>query len=455
MPETSGSSSKDNPVVAKADVDTGRGRLKVTVTVEVDVPGLRVEEEQGAVPFPDETAAVATPTSPQAVEGQAGPATATTATVSSQTATAAKPDNEPVVALGGGRKLPPLLFVTNQQRLSDAIGLAEATFVMNLVHDAGQRLLLVNGDDAEQLAAIVHQQIKPETRGVVLIGGYGVVPAFRVDTLPVDAAEKGVRRRLDPDEFIVWSDDRYVDVDGDGLPELPISRVPDARSHLVTVQALCGGTLSEVAGSGIRNTARPFAEAVAKRAAEQFPLAISHPTDSSTFEAKLIGGPLTYLMLHGSDIDGTRMWGEDEAGRLVETVTVSDLPETVQGTFFSGACWGALIVSQIARRATPGTAIADRVEAQSIALSILSRGADAFVGATGAHYSPRGNIPDRAAGPLHLAFFEAIKEGDSSALATWKAKQAYLAHVATLTDAAQLAIATKVLNEFTCLGLGW
>ena len=41
-----------------------------------------------------------------------------------------------------------------------------------------------------------------------------------------------------PHRFIVWSYDPYVDRDGDRLPELPISRIPDALDPLLLVGAL-------------------------------------------------------------------------------------------------------------------------------------------------------------------------------------------------------------------------
>lgn len=413
-----GGGGPDEPV--EVVVDTGAVRVEVRVTV-------------GAGPRPSLPAQPPSPGEPT----RPGP-------------------DETVVALGGGRALPELLFVTDPTRLGDHIGSVEAAFVQSLVHDAGQRLLRVDGGEPGELAAAVRESVTATTRGVVIIGGYGVVPSFRVDSLPEEAAQAGVRRRLDPDHFFVWSDDRYADLDGDGLAELPVSRVPDARSHLLTVQALCAATAGPVpAGAGVRNAARPFAEAVVSRPSRAFPLAVSHPTDSTSLDPALVSGPLTYLMLHGSEHDATRLWGEDPTGHLVEAVTIADLPDPLQGTFFSGCCWGALLVSQMARRAAPGVPLADRVEAQSLALTVLGRGADAFVGTTGAHYSPRGPEPDIAGGPFHVAFFDAIHAGDPPALATWKAKQSYLGHVAALTDAGSLAIATKILTQFTCLGLGW
>jgi hypothetical protein len=351
--------------------------------------------------------------------------------------------------------LPPLLFVTNEDRLAEQIGAAEAELVRQLIREAGHRLLLVSGEDADRIASAVRKGLRADTEGVVLVGGYRVIPAFRVDTLPKQAVDAGVRRRSDLDQFIVWSDDRYVDTDGDGLPELPVTRIPDARSALVCVRQLCAGPVDVKARSGVRNIARPFADSLVGVMATDVPLAVSHPNDSSMFQAAWVASPLTYLMLHGSDADGTRLWGEDETGHPLEAIAIADLPEALEGTFFSGCCWGALIVSQTARRAVPGHPLADRLEAHSVAITTLARGANAFVGCTGSHYSPKGTTTDRYGAPFHAAFLKATASGAPAASATWQAKQDYLAYITSITDAAELAYATKMLNEFTCLGLGW
>ena len=409
--------------------------VKVTVTVEMadtvgssSSSGPTAEVLEGAPPTPGAATAAPDP--------------------------AAAGSGDPVV-LGGGRQLPDLLFVTNKDRLGDQIGATEAEFVVSLLRDARQRVLLVSGDDPAQIAGGVRNSVRDSTVGVVIIGGYTVVPSFRLDTLPPEAIDAGVTRRSDLDRFIIWSDDAYVDLDGDNLPELPISRVPDAHSALVCVRQLCASPAAPAGRSGVRNVARPFSDSLVGSAPHDTPLVVSHPADSSVFQPAWVSNPLTYLMLHGSDIDGTRLWGEDPDRHPIETLAVADLPAELEGTFFSAACWGGLIVSQTAQRARAGRPLADRVDNQSFALSTLARGAHAYVGCTGTHYSPKGKAAHKYGGPFHLAFLDAFAGGALAAEATWKAKQSYLEYVAQITDATELAYATKILSLFTCLGLGW
>ena len=122
-----------------------------------------------------------------------------------------------------------LLFVTDPERLKRNIG-EDADRGLRMVRDAGHQLVTVAADT---LAASVQRTLRndPSIKGVVVLGGYDVVPSERVDVLGPD-----LRARLpgnligrDRDGFIVWSDDVYGDSDGDQIPELPVSRIPDAR----------------------------------------------------------------------------------------------------------------------------------------------------------------------------------------------------------------------------------
>lgn len=66
-----------------------------------------------------------------------------------------------------------------------------------------------------------------------LVVGYEVVQALPVDTLPAALAPH-VRRSLDLDTLWVWSDDPCVMSMPDGLPELPITRLPPFPCSLVS-----------------------------------------------------------------------------------------------------------------------------------------------------------------------------------------------------------------------------
>jgi hypothetical protein len=61
----------------------------------------------------------------------------------------------PKLQLGGGRDLPPLLFVTNLSKLVKQIGVREAELAISLIQAAGQRLLNVSGDNVADAAESV------------------------------------------------------------------------------------------------------------------------------------------------------------------------------------------------------------------------------------------------------------------------------------------------------------
>lgn len=359
----------------------------------------------------------------------------------------------PKLQLGGGRDLPPLLFVTDLSKLEQQIGVREAELATSLIHAASQRLLDVSGDNVADAAESIRGALERSTRGVVILGGYEVLPAFKVDTLPPEVAGQ-VRRSLDLDAFLVWSDDPYVDVDADRIPELPISRLPHSKA-LVLYRQMTVGSAPHGGRGGVRNAAREFAAQLVGAAPGDQPLVVSHPADSSMFEPGWLGHPMTYLMLHGLDSDGTRFLGEDQLGRTIEAIAISALPKESTSTFFSACCWGALINSATAREAQRGRLLADRSEHQLIALALLAAGAHAFVGCTGSHYSPKANDPTRFGAGFHKAFFDAWPAAAGAAEATFLAKMGYLRYLAGITQAKELAYATKTINEFTCLGLGW
>jgi hypothetical protein len=86
---------------------------------------------------------------------------------------------------------------------------------------------------------------------------------------------------------------------------------------------------------------------------------------------------------------------------------------------------------------------------------VLARGAVAFVGCTGSHYSPARPPYDGAAGLLHRYFWGHISDGNPPALSLFKAKDTYAQDIIGIDSAQERAIRLKTLAQFTCLGLGW
>jgi hypothetical protein len=163
-----------------------------------------------------------------------------------------------------------------------------------------------------------------------------------------------------------------------------------------------------------------------------------------------------YLVLHGLPNDGSAFWGE-EGHRHPKAVVSANLPSRRGVIAFTGCCYGALTVNEPANVAPAGRVPATRMPEQSVALSFLLRGARAFVGCTGLHYSPVQPRYDYFGAPLHAAFWRAVKHGSAPARALLQAKHHFirgLPHGQEPNSVAE-AIEFKTFREFTCLGLGW
>jgi len=347
------------------------------------------------------------------------------------------------------------MFVTDPQRLRRKIGDAGYAAARTMIEEGGGALVEAVGEEAT-LAGI--RDAAAGVNGVVVLGDYNVVPSLIYDVLPADLRGR-VSARSDPDRFVVWSDQRYGDTDGDGMGELPVSRIPDCSSSAFLLGCLAADD-SRAAPKKFasRNAERPFADNVFRRLGGQGPILISGPDDfgkvhNAHFEARQF-----YFMLHGSDTDGTRFWGEDDEGS-VEAVNLANLAGAVDArgaTVLTGCCWGALTVQETAARVRDHWAVTPRTAASSLALRFLELGALAYVGCTGAHYSPLDGQLNFFGEPIHRMFWADYAAGAAPARALFNAKQAYIRDMPHgLETAPEWAIEYKILRQFTCLGLGW
>ncbi|MHC2218854.1 MBL fold metallo-hydrolase [Rhizobium leguminosarum] len=353
-------------------------------------------------------------------------------------------------SLAAGRKLPPLLFVTQQDRLARKIGEREAARALDLVRKSGQTLLdLPTTDDVADLRGKLS---RGNFKGVVILGGYDVLPSERVDVLDADLRRQIGRDAADePDKFVVWSDDKYGDSDGDGIAEFPVSRIPDGNLAEFFIKCLKGASPAGDGRFGIRNSERPFADAIWQGVRGTENILISGPTLHSELARAEISRPSLYFMLHGHDVDATQFWGEDNG--VVEAIKVSSLPRSDVGVVFAGCCWGALIVEQ--KASSDRGPLGARSPGQSMALSFLMSGANAFVGCTGAHYSPNAG-ENFFSEPLHREFWKEFATTESAAEALFNARKTYLGDMPHgLSRPYHLGIERKLYKQFTCLGLGW
>lgn len=363
------------------------------------------------------------------------------------------------VAVGGGRALPKLLFVTDRARLRANIGTAEADAALDAVERAGHEL--VTGSGATLLEQC-RRSLRTATgaEGVVLLGGYDVVPSHRLDVLGnVLRTKLGNQVGADGDEFWVWSDQAYGDSDGDSVAELPVSRIPDAREAATFLAALQSRGISAPDRFGVRNVARPFADAIWTNIGGTRVLNVSEHFLSRQVVPNHLDAPCHYFMLHGSDTDGREFSGEYLAGGYPVAFDVTRVPQHFSGVVFTGCCWGALIVDT---KALDAGVIPPQPRApeSSIALAYLKAGAVAFIGCTGSHYSGPSNDQNvNYAARLHQAFWTHLPNVDfRPAVALHLARNDYgswIAQIRPPVDPLTAARRLKNFSQFTCLGLGW
>jgi len=404
--------------------------VKVTVTIDVEPTG--------------SPATLAGPPQPAISGGAPGPSLCQ--------AQSSPVDPRTGGVLASGRKLPKLLFVTSRSALARNVGSAADT-ALGMIRKAGH--VLVDVRDPSKPAAEVRANLNSSISGVVVVGGYDVLPSQRLDVLTSSMrSDLGARTREDDDNFIVWSDGFYGEAKGDGMPDLPVSRIPDGNSGDLLLTALtAGGANIPNQRYGIRNSARPFADKIWNGIAGAAALLVSGPTKASGVIPGNVRAQYVYFMLHGSNMDTARFWGEVPG--LVEAFNVSRVPDACDGVVFAGCCWGALTVEQIASSYSGGP-LKQRSLENSIALKMLAAGVTAFVGCTGTHYSPDATAAF-AGGPMHAAFWQhLIGKKQPPALALFNARIDYLSGMPHhQTDLFDQAIERKILKEFTCLGLGW
>lgn len=377
-----------------------------------------------------------------------------------EASTSVSSDVLPALRIGGGRRLPKLLFVTSKEALARNIGQRESEHVLQSLRSQNTLVfdqIPARMSDAGQAAALVRQELRKDRglKGVVLLGGYDVVPSQRVDCLPA-ALRSRVSGNGDADNFIVWNDDIYGDADGDLLPELPVSRIPDGnRAQLVFAAIQAAGSPVGQSRIGVRNVARPFANEVFRNLPGSTAMLVSQPVTYDANPRYSLSGDRVYIMLHGDYADGSRFWGEETQGNR-EAVNISNLPGNSGAVVFTGCCWGALTVNTPAGRVLNGRSFGQKSPDDSLAMSFLGRGAIGFIGCTGSHYSPLQPPYRFFGGPMHEAFWSAYSTGRSPAQTLFDAKLQYLRgmpHGQTTANAQ--AIEYKILRQYTCLGLGW
>lgn len=353
------------------------------------------------------------------------------------------------ITVAPDRHLPQLLVVTDRQRLSQSVGADAANAVLAGFrrHPAIQVLDQLPSLDARECAQTVRSVLRAanDRVGVVLLGGYNVVP-----TEPFDALSPAVRAGLgglqDLDDFYVFSDWGYGCVDDDLLPDLPVSRVLDGGSAATLIGAVTARWVPLRQRFGLRNIARPYADAVYTLLSGSRGMLTSRPTrDLDVVPAELGAAQSTYLMLHGHYADLGSFSGEDH-GTYPRALALENIPSAMSGVVFTGCCWGALGGRQRAIDVLSGAQLQSVTAGDSLAARFLQAGVCGYVGCTGSHWSPTGK-------PLHDAFWSRIREGLPPAPALFAARRDFLSTFALAVS--ELPLKLKIYHQYTCLGLGW
>jgi beta-lactamase superfamily II metal-dependent hydrolase len=379
--------------------------------------------------------------------------------------------------LARGREIEKLLFVTEPARLAGKIGGEPSVqALLTVLRQAGHEVIQLENPPTAEIGAKAVRPSLTDVKGVVILGGFDIVPSGRAQVISTDEIGQLSRLRYPfvdaPDGFWVWSDDTYGDQDGDGIPELPVSRIPDGGAVSFLRAALDAPRPVQLTSrAGLHNVRRAFAKKVFSAIPGTGEILSSEPTRADELPRGAVLPDAVYLMLHGSaetphvfdgefSDDGDQWW-TDAAFRVANV-------EAAEGAVvFCGCCYGALSALPIARQSLVPASARAFSPRSSIALRFLEAGANAYVGPTAVHFSPPESDPDLAGGRLHRLFWERVAKGDGPARALHQARKLYVKDIPRLDQAvADLragqetpiilrAVERKIYQMFSCLGLGW
>ncbi|MGY3473677.1 hypothetical protein [Bradyrhizobium ottawaense] len=138
-----------------------------------------------------------------------------------------------------------------------------------------------------------------------------------------------------------------------------------------------------------------------------------------------LSAKLIDLMLHGSDTDTSRFWGETQ-GDMLEAMTINNVPDLCGAIIFAGRCWGALTVRTRAAAYRAGDPIQVVTRPSPSRSLSWRRGPMLSVGCTGAHYSPMDGDLNFFGAPMHSAFWKHVNAGKRPAEALFQAKIDYI-----------------------------
>lgn len=372
--------------------------------------------------------------------------------------------------LAGGRPLPPLLFVTCPAAIKSFSG-NESTASLRQLIPAPHRIVETPEDGgAEEIAAVVRQEanrgVRPE--GVVILGGYDTVPAHLIRAV-YPGLLTAASIQDEPDDFIVWNDDIYGDLDGDGLPEVPVSRIPGAVPLRQALRATPTGATSRPAWKAIRIDEFDYADTITDGltpAEMQDILNFSKDTMNDISTLVTAGGveaDRVYFACH-SDYSQANIF-KTFSGNFV--ITSRHIPKADGSIVVAACCYSATIAqtSPLNAAVTHTTRPRPLPKSKSIAVTYIANGAQAFIGSTGWLWVPDEHPYSYYVAPLHQAFWRHVADrGLSPARALFEAKAEYILgfpyanpEIAAQQTSTETSEARHLKDYWsaTCLGLGW
>jgi hypothetical protein len=251
---------------------------------------------------------------------------------------------------------------------------------------------------------------------ILIMGGpeivaFGTADNPLKDDLCCASPDPAVRSKCDCDT--IFTDDPYGDFTDDGFPDVPTARLPDGGDiGLYTTQfSLPEGRTNASWGSGmvIANVERPYGQDFADLLGTT--VQWSAPVNMTTNSFPTIAtGQNAYFILHGSGFNPREWLGDNMASSCPQITPVPAGPPGLdatcyydryplawdatwaqgagsQGTVVSGACYGAFIGLPRTVDAAGNVIFWPVPVNDSIALTYLRSGAEAFMGHTASHYS--------------------------------------------------------------------
>ena len=349
------------------------------------------------------------------------------------------------------------MFVTSQQARSDW---GESRF-----DPVRNRLITIPDTETDVFQALDYVegqlQERPETSGVVILGNPVQVPSQAMFMVAPDVMRKFPDKRWsdDLDVWWIWSDHRYGRMRDAEREWLPVSRIPIVAEAGGLPWELPPKVEQEETRAGLHSPDFPFAAEVFARLFDND--AVMQVNPNLVADPQVLASTWLYLMLHGAPELQTPYFGrsvdpdEPVVFDMVDFgIRTASWPQG--STAFVGACWGAL-VSERARSAKNEGVTVTKDGTTSLALAMIDRGANAYVGFAGSHYFPGQVLEMTFGAPLHVAFWlyhRIFRLPASEAL--FRARHlAFLYAMSKAVDEVDKAIARKTFWSASCLGFGW